>query len=127
MMRIWMTCAGFVACALLVAGCDSANKGAKKVEDGAKKAVAGVEELAKEGAEAAKVAVIKPVEEALPKIEEKIKGLSGETAAKAKEKFVESKKLLEEFKSAAPGRWQSLKDGLTKSFDELKKHVGFER
>jgi hypothetical protein len=127
MIRTCMTRVCFVACALMVAGCDSTNKAAKKVEEGAKSVAAEVKVLAKEAAEEAKVAVIKPVEEALPKIEEKIKGLSGETAAKAKEKFVESKKLLEEFKSAAPGQWQSLKDGLIKSFEELKKLTGLEK
>jgi hypothetical protein len=114
-------------CALLVAGCDSANNAAKKVEAGAKKVAGEVKVLAKEAAEEVKIAVIKPVEEALPKIEEKIKGLSGEAATKAKEKFEECKKLLEDFKSAAPGKWQSLKDGLIKSFDELKTLVGFEK
>jgi hypothetical protein len=138
MMRAWVAGVGFVACALLVAGCDGA---AKKAEEGvkgaagevrevAKKAAGEVREVAKgtkETADAAKLAVLKPVEEALPKIEEKIKGLSGESATKAREKLEEFKKLLEQFKSAAPEKWQSLKDGLMKSFDELKKLAGMER
>jgi hypothetical protein len=127
MTRTLRTCAGFVVCALLLSGCDSTNNAAKRVEEGAKKVAAEVKVLAKEAAEEAKVAVIKPVEEALPKIEEKIKGLSGEAAAKAKEKFEECKKLLEDFKSAAPGKWQSLKAGLIKSFDELKSLAGLEK
>jgi hypothetical protein len=71
--------------------------------------------------------VIKPVEEALPKIEEKLKGLSGESATKAKEKFEEFKKLLEQFKTAAPDKWEALKEGLVKAYDDLKKLVGLEK
>jgi DNA anti-recombination protein RmuC len=138
MMRIRCVSVGFVAGALFVTSCDSSNSAAKKAEEGAKKAASEAKELAKkaasevkegakEAADAAKLAVLKPVEEALPKIEEKIKGLSGESATKAQEKFDEFKKLLGEFKSAAPEKWQSLKDGLMKSFEELTKLVGIEK
>ena len=153
MMRTWVVSVGFVAAALLVAGCDSGagkktEQGVKKVagevkdvgtkvagevKDVAKKAAGEAEELAKEAkegaekmADAAKLAVLKPVEDALPKIEEKIKGLKGESATKAKENLEEFKKHLEQFKSAAPEKWQSLKDGLMKSFSDLKKHTGTE-
>ena len=78
----------------------------------------------KEAADKARLAVIKPMEEELPKIEEKIKGLSGESATEAKEKLAAFKKSLEQFKSAAPDKWESLKDGLLKQFEELKKLVG---
>jgi hypothetical protein len=44
---------------------------------------------------------------------EKIKGLSRDSATKAKAKFAQ-------FKSAAPGKWKSLTDDLAKEFDELK-------
>jgi hypothetical protein len=124
MMRSLMICGGFVFCALLLAACDSANKAAKKVEEGATKAATGVKELAKEATEEAKVAVIKPMEMALPKIEEKIKGLSGEAATKGKEQLDAFKKLLDECKTAAPAQWQSLKDKLVQSFDDLKKLAG---
>jgi hypothetical protein len=142
MMRAWMASVGFVACALLVAGCDNA---AKKAEEEAKKVTSEAKELAKKAAsevkevtreakegakgaaDAAKLEVLKPVEEALPKIEEKIKGLSGESATKAQEKLGEFKKLLEQCKSAAPEKWQSLKDELMKSFEELKKLAGMEK
>jgi hypothetical protein len=116
-----------MSCALLVTACDATNKAAKKIEEGGKNAVAGVKELANEAAAEAKVAVIKPIEEALPKIEEKISGLSGEAATKGKEKLEEFKKLLAECKSAAPGQWQALKDKLIQSFDDLKKLAGFEK
>jgi hypothetical protein len=131
MLRAWMLSVGFVVLGLLAAGCDTAKNAATKVEEGAKKGASQAEELAKrakedvkEVADKAKLAVIKPIEEELPKIEEKIKHLSGESATKAKEKFEEFKKLLEQFKSAAPDKWESLKEGLMKEFEELKKLVG---
>ena len=131
MVRTWMLSAGFVALGLLAAGCDSAKNAATRVEERAKKEAGQAEDLArrakedvKEAADKARLAVIKPVEEELPKIEEKIKALSGESATQAKEKFEEFKKHLDQFKSAAPDKWESLKDGLIKEFDELKKLVG---
>ena len=72
----------------------------------------------------ARLAAVKLVEEELPKVEEKIKGLSGESATKAKEKFEQFKKLLQQFKLAAPDKWEALKEGLMKEYDELKKLVG---
>jgi hypothetical protein len=156
MMRTCMASVGLVVCGLLVAGCDTTNSAAKKADEVAKKAAGEVKEAAKDvkegakeaakevkegakevaqeakegakkAADAAKLAVLKPVEDALPKIEEKIKALSGESATKAKQKFEEFKKLLEQFKSAAPEKWESLKDGLMKSFDDLKKLVGMDK
>jgi hypothetical protein len=134
MKRTWIASVGLMVCGLTVGGCTPATSAAKKMEEGAKKAAGQAKEMAeeaKEGAkqavEAAKVAVLKPIEEALPKIEEKIKGLSGESAAKAKEKFGEFQKLLEQFKAAAPGKWESFKDELVKAFEELKKQVGLEK
>jgi hypothetical protein len=124
---------GLVVCGLLVAGCEVASSAGKKVEEGAKKAASQAKEAAKEAkesakeaADAARVAFLKPVQDALPKIEEKIKGLSGETATKAKEKLADFTRLLEQFKSAAPDKWEALKDGLMKAFNELKKLVGMD-
>jgi hypothetical protein len=156
MMRTWKTALGLVVCGLLIAGCDTASSGSKKVEEGAKKVADKAKELgheakedakiaaektkevankvaektkeaAKEVAEKAKTLVIKPIEEGLPKIEEKIKGLSGDAATKAKEKLADFKKLLEQFKDSAPEKWESLKEGLAKAYDELKKLVGLEK
>jgi hypothetical protein len=131
MVRAWVPYSGFVVLGLLAAGCDTAKNAATKVEAEAKAGASQAKDLAKhakddvkEAAEKAKLAVIKPIEEELPKIEEKIKGLSGETATKAKEKFEAFKKLLDQFKSAAPDKWEALKDGLLKEFEELKKLVG---
>jgi hypothetical protein len=131
MVRTWVLSVGFAVLGSLAAGCDSAKNAATRVEAGAKKEASQATDLAKrakedvkEAADKARLAVIKPVEEELPKIEEKIKGLSGESATQAKEKLEAFKKLLEQFKSAAPDKWESLKDGLMKEFDELKKLVG---
>jgi hypothetical protein len=127
-----------VICGLLVAGCDKATNAAKKMEEGATKAAGQAKEVAKEAAretkEAAKEAtdvakdkILKPIQAALPKIEDKIKGLGAESATKAKEKFEEFKVLLEKFKTAAPDKWEALKEGLMKAFDELKKLVGMDK
>jgi hypothetical protein len=128
---MWLLCIGFVVLGLLAAGCDTAKNAATKVEAEVKKESTDLAKRAKEDvkevAEKARLAVIKPIEEELPKIEEKIKGLSGETATKAKEKFEAFKKLLDQFKSAAPDKWESLKDGLLKEFEELKKLVGMSK
>ena len=131
MVRTWMLSGGFVVLGVLAAGCDTAKNAATMVEKGAKEEASQATDLAKrakddvkEAADKARLAVIKPVEEELPKIEEKIKELSGESATKAKAKFEEFKKRLEEFKSAPPDKWESLKDELLKEFEELKKLVG---
>jgi hypothetical protein len=126
-----MLSVGFVVLGLLAAGCDTARNAATRAEEGAKKEADKAKELAqkaeegaKEAADKARLAVIKPIEEELPRIEEKIKGLSGDSATKAKEKFEEFKERLGQFKSAAPDKWESLKDGLMKDFEDLKKLVG---
>jgi hypothetical protein len=128
-----MAAVGLVVCGLLVAGCEPASSASKKAEEGVKKAAGQAKEAAKEAKEAAKeaadaarVAFLKPIQDALPKIEEKVKGLSGETATKAKEKLADFTKLLGQLKSAAPDKWESLKDGLMKAFNELKKLVGMD-
>src|SRR6516162_8122806 len=125
MVRTWVLSVGFVVLGLLAAGCDSAKNAATRVEEGAKKEASRATDLAKrakddvkEAADKARLAVIKPVEEELPKIEEKIKDLSGESTTKAKAKFEGFKKRLEEFKSAPPDQWESLKDELMKEFEE---------
>jgi hypothetical protein len=91
MKRTWVASVGFLVCGLLVGGCTPTTSAVKKMEEGAKKAAGQAKEMAqeaKEGAkeaiDAAKVAVLKPMQDALPKIEEKIKGLSGESATKVR-------------------------------------------
>jgi hypothetical protein len=123
-----------VAFALLAAGCEQAKTKASQAGEVAKKAAAkataaaeSAAASAKEAAESAKTAILKGIEDGLPKIEEKIKGLSGDAASKAKEKFEAFKKLLEEFKSAAPDKWELLKSNLVKEFEDLKKLVGLDK
>jgi hypothetical protein len=119
------------ACALLAAGCEGAKTASSQAKEAAKEAAKGAQEatkeaqeVAKRAADAAKATFAKPIEDALPKIEEKIKGLKGDAMTKAQEKYESVKKMVEELKSVGPDKWESLKDGLTKAFDELKKLVG---
>ena len=130
MLRTLASGYGLVALALLTAGCEQAKTKTSQVGEGARKAAAEAKEAARgaaasarEAGEAAKAAVLKGIEDGLPKIEEKIKGLSGDAATKAKETFEAFKKHLEEFKSAAPDKWESLKANLLKEFEDLKKLV----
>jgi hypothetical protein len=92
-----------VVVALLTAGCEQAKTKASQAGEVAKKAAAtataaaeSAATSAKEAAESAKTAIFKGIEDGLAKIEEKIKGLSGDAASKAKEKFEAFKKLLED-------------------------------
>jgi vacuolar-type H+-ATPase subunit E/Vma4 len=137
MLRAFVGGVGLAALALVAVGCEQVKQAgtqATKVEEGVKKAASEAKEAAKEAqesakeaVEAAKTTVLKGVNDSLPKIEEKIKGLSGDAATQAKEKYEAFKKLLEEFKSAAPDKWESLKDNLLKQFAELKKLVGMDK
>jgi hypothetical protein len=132
---------GFLASVLLAAGCGSDNEAAKKVEDKAKKVGEAVHEGAKKvaeeakdlgkravedvkaGALAVKHAFTKGIEEDLPKLEEKMKSLSGASATKAKEAYAALKTKLAECKEAAPEKWESLKEGVAKDYEALKKLV----
>src|SRR5262245_59403137 len=124
---------GSIACCVLAVGCDTTA--AKKVEEKSKDGVQAVKSATKEGVkevkeaaagavDKAKEAVVKPMQDLLPKIEDKIKGMSGDVKTKASEKLEEVKKLLEEAKTAAPDKWETLKSKLATAFDELKKLVG---
>jgi hypothetical protein len=134
MLRAFVPGCWLVAFALLTPGCEQAKTKASQAGDVAKKAAADATEAAKsavasakEAAESAKTAVLKSIEDGLPKVEEKIKGLSGDAATKAKEQFEAFKKHLGEFKSSAPDKWESLKSNLVKEFDDLKKLVGMDK
>jgi hypothetical protein len=127
---------GFLVSFALALGCDSTA--AKKVEEKSKAGVEAVKSAAKEGvkevkeaaagaADMARDAVVKPIQELLPKIEDKIKGMSGDAKAKATEKLEEVNKLLQEVKAAAPDKWESLKSKLATALDELKKMVGMDK
>jgi hypothetical protein len=119
-----------IALALLIVGCEQAKQKESQAEAVAKKVAVDAKEAAasaKEAVEAAKAAISKKMEEGLPKIEEKINGLSGETKIKAQEKFEEVKKSLAEFKSTAPDKWEALKAKVTEQYEELKKMVGMDK
>src|SRR5262245_32039840 len=101
---------GLVVSCALASGCDSAAT--KKVEEKSKAGVEAVKSATKEGvkevkeaaasaADMARDAVVKPIQELLPKIEDKIKGMSGDAKTKAAEKLEEVKKLLEEIGRAS--------------------------
>src|SRR5262245_12655044 len=134
MLRRFVVALGVVAACGLAAGCGgssgsatgpkpSGDKGTlDKLKEGAAGAGDRASELAKEAAAKAKEGVVKPVTDMYPKIEEKIKAMSGDAAKTAGTKFEELKKLVEEFKTS--DKWESLKDGLMAKFDELKKLVG---
>jgi hypothetical protein len=137
MKRTFLMGMGFLACCALAWGCE-ASQATKKVEEKTKEGVSAIKSATKEGvkdvkeaakgaAEMARDAVINPIQELLPKIQEKISHLNGEAKAKATEKLEEVKNLLEDAKAAAPDKWESLKSQLAKAFDELKKMVGMDK
>jgi hypothetical protein len=110
-------------------GCE--GPAAKKIEekseagvDAVKRAGKEVKEAATDAAQMARDNAVKGIQDLLPKIQEKIRSLSGDAKTKATEKLEEVKKLLEDAKTAAPGKWESTKTQLTKAIDELKKMVG---
>ena len=80
--------------------------------------------MTKEAMEVAKKKIADPIKEAYPKIEDKIKGLSGDVATKAKTKFDEVKKLVEDFLASPGDKMSELGTKLTDAFGELKKMVG---
>jgi hypothetical protein len=67
---------------------------------------------------------MKPIADALPKIEEKIKDLTGDKKTAALAKLDELKKSLSDFKTIDAAKMGEAKDKLLKAFDELKKMVG---
>jgi len=114
---------------------EKAKESAEKAGEKAKEAGAKVGEKAKEVGEkateagekavkAGKDAVVKSVSDAMPKIEEKIKDLSGDKLQQATAKLKELKSLLEDFKTSDAASWEASKEKLMKVFEELKKMVG---
>lgn len=121
--------AGFVTMGL---GCEQAkstvsNTATKVVDKTKEMAAQGKENLARMTDEAmakSKETFLKPIEELLPKIDEKIKGLTGDGKTKATDSLAAVKKLIEEFKAAPTDKFQSLMQGITDKVAELKKTVG---
>ena len=139
MVRKLVVALGVLACGVLAIGCDSTSSAAKKAgnaasgaasqaadaaKDAAKDAKEAASDAASKAADAAKTAIIEPIKAMMPKIEEKLKGLSGETLTKAKEKYDALKKLVEEFTAAPGDKTRDLGEKLKAAFEELKKLIG---
>ncbi len=105
--------AGLGLCAVLglSIGCD-----AKKVDD-AKKAI-------EKGGDKLKDETVKPIEEAMPKIQDKIKSMAGDAQVSAQSAFDGLKKLVEEFKASPSDKMKDLVKPLMEKFEALKKSVG---
>jgi dynactin complex subunit len=103
---------------------DKAKEGGDKAIDKAKEAGEKIKDEAKEAKAKLEEAVVKPISDGIPKIEEKIKGMSGEKADEAKQKLADLKKSLEEFKTFDAAKMADAKDKILKSFEDLKKMVG---
>lgn len=112
---------GVVASSLSVGCGPQAENAVKKAEN---QAVEAATEAKNVGVEMAKKKVVEPIQEALPKIEEKIKSLSGDDMAKAKEKLEAIKKLIAEFTEAPADKFTQIGEKLKVEFEALKKHVG---
>ena len=102
-------------------GMAAAGDKAKEMGDKAKEMADKGKEMAADAAAKLKETVLKPVTEAMPKIEEKIKGMTGDAAVKAKDAYEALKKLVSDF-TANPS--DELGKKLTAAFDAVKKMVG---
>jgi hypothetical protein len=103
---------------------EAAAKAAEAAKESAKAAADKAGETAKAAMDKAKTDLIKPMEEYYPKIEEKIKGLTGDANTKAAAAFTALKRHVEEFKAAPADKYKELMGALTSKFEQLKKMVG---
>ncbi len=110
---------GLGLCSLMVVGCDAANKVASSA-----KAVG--EKLSDEAAKALKSDTLKPIESAMASIPEKINALAADKKPAAQEAYESLKKMVIEFKEAAPEKLSALAKTLTEKFKELKAMIGLE-
>jgi hypothetical protein len=137
---------GLLAASLFAVGCNSASSGAKvpdsekkdvttmmkeKAGEAAKDAKEAVKDAAKDAKEAVKDAkewtkehISKAIEDDLPKVEEKIKAMSGDAGKKAKEAFEAFKKQFDEFKAAPADKIREQGEKLKEAFAKLKTQVG---
>ncbi len=123
MIRKFVLGLGACAIAVLAVGCD--NKTASVAPSGP--TPADMEKMRSQGmAQGANAMgdIKKKVEDALPKIEEKIKGLTGDKAKEANDSLVSLRKTLEEFKAAPKDKLAELTATLTTKLAELNKMVG---
>jgi phage-related protein len=102
----------------------AAGDAAKSAGDAAQGAADKGKEMAKEAADKLRDAVVKPAADFLPKAEEKIKALTGDALAKAKAKYDDLKKLVDEFKAAPAEKVGELKDKVIAAVKELAGLVG---
>jgi hypothetical protein len=125
MIRAATLAIGVAIAAVLTVGCDD------KKSSVLSNAPSGVESMAEAGRKQAEVGIakgkeefIKPVQAMIPKIEEKIKGLTGDAKATATTKLDDLKTLITDFMAATPDKLEGLKTKVTESVAELKKMVG---
>ncbi len=123
MIRQFVLGLGACAAAFFVVGCDKATSTANSSALNA----SNVEQMAKRGADAAAATasdIKKSVEESIPKIEDKIKALTGEKAKQAGDAFTALKKMFDEFKAAPADKTKELLAPLIAKFTEVKTMVG---
>lgn len=123
MIRIQWCAAALVAGVVSVVGCNP-NKPpptspTKSVSELGKEFNAATKEQRK----AAKENYVKPMKEELAKLDEKIKGMSGDAKVKAEERRQELAKKLDEFENASEEKWADLKVGVDRAYDDLKDAV----
>ena len=118
MLRKIVMSLAFVAGMSLVAGCDVPKSAAEKAKEAAE------EKAKQEAKEKLEESIVKPITDGIPKIEEKIKGLTADKQKEATDKLAELKKSLDEFKSLDAAKMAEAKDKLLKEFEDLKKLVG---
>ena len=139
-MRTTILAGGLAAAGLLTGGCEPAKPTAptpatRTAEARARDAGAAVGRAADQvgdaavkaagtAGDAAKENVVKPVEEMYPKVEDRLKGLTGDAAATAKDKYARVKTLVAEFRAASADGLAAAKDKLLAAVEELKKAVG---
>ncbi len=123
MIRKFVLGLGACAVAFLAVGCDKATSTANSSTQNA----SNMEQMAKRGADAAAATggdIKKNVEEYIPKIEEKIKTLTGDKAKQAGDAFTALKKMFDEFKAAPADKAKELLAPLVAKFTEVKTMVG---
>src|SRR5262245_18985829 len=98
-------------------GAQNLNKQAGETLDKAKETADKAKESAEKAMKEGKEAVLKPIMDSIPKIEEKIKGLTGDKLKDATAKFDDFKKMLDNFESADASKWAGMKEELIKKFE----------
>jgi hypothetical protein len=105
-------------------GMEKAKAAAAKAGEAVKETTEKAKEMGKEALEAAKKKVVEPIAAMYPQVEEKLKGLTGDAATKAKEKFELVKKLVKDFTDSPAESMDGVKTKLVEAVAELKKMIG---